>query len=290
MKTKPTRDRLSEKTGRGLLVNHLRTRYSFSPAMAEVLALCSNDCLSSYLSAAARYYTGLAEDALYLRTLSAPGTRQDGQILWYAVKSTEPAGKALKDCEYVLVILTLHHPDDIAYRHQQGLPELKRHILKRITDEAVAQGAPLTYEDLGAILHMDRGTVADHIAVLRARGETVVTRAHFTDAGRAVTHKRPIIKMRLLGVPETEIARRTGHHLSSVERYLDGFLRVALPHRPGDAPQLISRITGLSLFLVNEYIALYEELAADETFAVPLRKFLDFYADGLLPRQAKKGG
>lgn len=268
MKTKPARDRLSEKNGRGLLVNHLRTHYAFSPAMAEVLA----------------------EDALYLRTISAPGSRQDGQIVRYAVKGTEPAGKALKDCEYVAVILTLHHPDDIVYRHQRGLVELKRHILKRIGDEALAQGAPLTQEDLGAILFMDRGTVADHIAVLKARGERVLTRAHFTDVGRAVTHKRPIIQMRLLGVPETEIAHRTGHTLSSVERYIDGLLRVALPHRHGDAPQLISRITGLSLFLVNEYIALYEELAADETFAVPLRKFLDFYADGLLPRQAKKGG
>jgi hypothetical protein len=65
---------------------------------------------------------------------------------------------------------------------------------------------------------------------------------------------------------------------------------VALPHRHGDAPQLLSRITGFSLFLVNEYIMLYEELAADKTFAAPLRKFLDFYADGLLPRQSKKGG
>jgi hypothetical protein len=268
MKGKPARDRLREKNGRGLLVNHLRTRYAFSPAMAEALA----------------------EDALYLRTIAAPGTRADGQIIWYAVKSTEPAGKALKDCEYSRVILTLHHPDDIVYRHQHGLLELKRHILKRMCDEAVLQGAPLTYEDLGAILHMDRGTVADHIAVLRRRGETVATRAHFTDAGRGVTHKRSIIKMRLLGVSETEIVGRTKHHLSSVERYIDGFLRVALPHRQGDPPQLISRITGFSLFLVNEYIALYEELAADGTFTIPLRKFLDFYVDGLLPRRAKKGG
>lgn len=268
MKTKPARDRLSEKNSQGLLVNHLRARYNFSPAMAEVLA----------------------EDAHYLRTISAPGSRQDGQIVRYAVKGTEPAGKALKDCEYVIVTLTLYHRDDIAYRHQHGLPELKRHILKRMTDEAVAQGAPLTHEDVAAILLMDRGTVADHIAVLEAQGVRVITRAHFTDAGRAVTHKRPIIKMRLLGVPETEIVHRTGHHLSSVERYVDGFLRVVLSHRRGDAPQLISRITGSSLFLVNEYIALYEELAADETFAVPLRKYLDFYADGLLPRQAKKGG
>lgn len=268
MKTRPVRDRLSEKNIQGMLTNHLRTRYDFSPAMAEVLA----------------------QDALYLRTISAPGSRQDGQIVWYAVKGTEPAGKRLKDCEYVAVTLTLHHPDDIAYRHQRGLVELKRRVLKRIADEAAAQGAPLTHEDIGAILHIDRGTVADHIGVLKARGKRVITRAHFTDAGRAVTHKRPIIKMRLLGVPETEIAHRTGHNLTSVERYIDGFLRVALSHRRGDTPQLISRITGFSLFLVNEYITLYEELAADETFATPMHKFLDFYADGLLPRQAKKGG
>jgi hypothetical protein len=268
MKTKPARDRLDEKSSRGRLINHLRARYAFSPAMAEVLA----------------------EDAAYLRTISGAAERQDGQLVWYAVKSTEPAGKALKDCECVPVALTLHQREDIAYRHQHGLVELKRRILKRICDEAVAQGAPLTHEDVATILLMDRGTVADHIAALRARGETVLTRAHFTDAGRAVTHKRAIIEMRLLGVPETEIAMRTRHHLSSVERYIDGLLRVALPHRHGDAPELISRITGFSLFLVNEYIALYEELIVDDTFAIPLRKFLDFYADGLLPRQAKKGG
>jgi hypothetical protein len=268
MKTTPARDRLKEKNIQGMLINRLRTRYNFSPAMASVLA----------------------EDALYLRAIVAPVSRQDGQIIWYAVKDTEPAGKALKDCEYVAVILTLHHPDDITYRHEHGLTALKRHVLKRITDEAVAQGAPLTYEDVGAILHMDRGTVADHIAVLRAQGEKVITRAHCTDAGRAVTHKRPIIEMRLLGLPETEIALRTGHHLSSVERYIDGFLRVALPHRQEEAPQLISRITGFSLFLVKEYIALYEELAGNETFAVPVRKWLDFYADGLLAPQREKRG
>lgn len=267
MKTKPSRDRLNEKNSRGLLINHLRTRYDFSPAMAQALT----------------------EDALYLSTLCTPGSRQDGQIVWYAVKNTEAAGKALKDCEYVAVRLTVHHPDDIAYRHQHGVLELRRRILKRISDEAVAQGASLTQEDLGAMLLMDRGTVADHITALRARGEKVRTRAHFTDAGRAVTHKRSIIQLRLLGVPETEIAHRTGHILASVERYIAGFLRVALPHRHGDAPQLISRITGFSLFLVNEYIALFNELAVDETFAIPLHKFLDFYADGLLPRQVKKG-
>lgn len=268
MKTTPARDRLKQKNIRGMLINHLRTRYNFSPAMAAVLA----------------------EDALYLRAITAPASRQDGQIIWYAVKNTEPAGKPLKDCEYVAVTLTLHHPDDVAYRHEHGLVEMKRHILKRVMDEATAQGAPLTYEDVGAILHMDRSTVADHVTTLRSQRKTVITRAHHTDAGRAVTHKRPIITMRLLGLPETEIAFRTGHHLSSVERYLDGFLRVALPHRQGDPPQLISRITGFSLFLVREYIALYEELAQDETFAVPVRKLLDFYADGLLPGREKKRG
>jgi hypothetical protein len=267
VKAKPARDRLSEKNGRGLLVNHLRTRYAFSPAMAEVLA----------------------EDALYLRTITASDRRQDGQIIWYAVKHTERAGKALRECEYEAVTLTLHHPDDIAHRHQEGLAELRRRILKRISDEAVAQGAPLTQEDLGAILWMGRKTVGRHIAALARQGEMVITRAHFTDAGRGVTHKRSIIKLFLLGVPETEIVTRTHHHLSNIERYINGFLRLALLHRQGQAPQLIRRITGFSLFLTNEYIVLYEELAADETFATPLRKYLDFYADGLLPRQAKRG-
>jgi len=268
MKTKPVRDRLNQKNGRGLLINHLRGRYGFSPAMAEVLA----------------------EDTLYLRRLVATGGRQDGQIVWHAVKSTEPAGKTLKDCEYVAVVLTLHESGDIAYRHQHGLVALRRRILKRVSDEAVAQGAALTQEDLGAILNMERSTVAKHIAVLAAQGQTVITRAHFTDAGRAVTHKRPIVQQFLLSVPETEIARRTGHSLSSVETYIDGLLRVALCHRQGDAPQLISRITRFSLFLVQEYIAVYEDLVADEIFAVPMRKVLDFYADGLLPRQAQKRG
>ena len=136
---------------------------------------------------------------------------------------------------------------------------------------------------------MDRKTVGSHITVLAGQGETVITRAHFTDAGRGVTHKRTIIKLFLLGVPETEIVTRTHHHLSNIERYINSFLRVALLYRQGQARQLISRITGFSLFLTNEYIVLYEELAADETFATPLRKHLDFYADGLLPRQAKKG-
>lgn len=268
MKTKTVRDRLKEKNGHGLLINHLRTRYAFSPAMAEVLA----------------------EDARYLSCLTVAGNREDGQIVWHAVKSTEPAGKRLKDCEYLAVTLTLHDPEDVVYRHQHGLVALKRRILKRVSDEAVAHGGALTQEDLAAILCMDRSTVASHITALARQGQTVITRAHFTDAGRTVTHKRPIVRQFLLNVPETEIARRTGHNLSSVENYIDGFLRVTLSHRKGDTLQLISRITGFSLFLVQEYVALYKELAADETFAVPLRKVLDFYADGLLSRQAKKGG
>ena len=106
MKTKPARDRLKEKNGHGLLINHLRTRYAFSPAMAEVLA----------------------EDAHYLRSLTVPGNREDGQIVWHAVKSTEPAGKTLKDCEYLAVTLTLHRPEDVVYRHQHGLVALKRRM------------------------------------------------------------------------------------------------------------------------------------------------------------------
>ena len=45
----------------------------------------------------------------------------------------------------------------------------------------------------------------------------------------------------------------------------------------------------MSQGLVEEYIALYEELATDTVFAEPLAKRLQFFAEGLLPLGEKRG-
>lgn len=93
----------------------------------------------------------------------------------------------------------------------------------------------------------------------------------------------------LLGWPPTEVAKRTGHSLESVENYIAPFFRVACLHTEGKTLAAICRLTQLSRSLVEEYLALYQELAADPVFAEPLAKRLQFFTEGLLPLGEKRG-
>lgn len=76
MKTRSPSDRLQEKSVMTLMTNHLRQRYHFSAVEAEALT-----------------------DDLRLLSDQVTGSSQlsEGQILYPAVKASEPAGKALKE-------------------------------------------------------------------------------------------------------------------------------------------------------------------------------------------------
>jgi biotin operon repressor len=267
MKTRSFAERLGEKSAQALLTNHFRERYNYNPAMAEAIF----------------------KDAVFVRTLLEPTAREDGQIIRYFPKATESAGKPLRNCEYIAVHLTLYAPGDDAYLAQHGSKALRQRKIRRITDEAEAQGAPATQEDLTSLLGCHRSTIIRDIAEMKAMGTEVITRGDVTDQGRGVTHKRSILRMYLLGWPPTEVARRTGHALESVENYIEPFFRVACLHTDGKGLAAICRLTKLSRSLVAEYLALYEELATDAAFAEPLAKRLQFFTEGLLPLGEKKG-
>jgi len=267
MKTRSFSERLDEKSAQALLTNHFRERYNYNPAMAEAVF----------------------KDTVFVRTLLNPTTREDGQIIRYFPKATEPAGKPLKDCQYVAVRLTLYAADDAEFLAEHGPKAFRQRRIKRVCDEAMAQGAPATQEDLAALFGSHRSTILRDIAEMKAKGIEVITRGDITDQGRGLSHKRPILKMYLLGWPPTEVARRTGHTLESVENYLEPFFRVACLHAEGKTQAAICRLTQLSRSLVEEYLALYQELAADPVFAEPLVKRLQFFAEGLLPL-GEKGG
>lgn len=267
MKTRSSTERLGEKSAQALLTNHFRERYNYNPAMAEAIF----------------------KDAVFVRTLLEPTAREDGQIIRYFPKATESAGKPLKNCEYVTVRLTLYAPGDDGFLAEHGPKALRQRKLKRITDEAAAQGAPATQEDLASLFGCHRSTIIRDIAEMKAKGIEVITRGDVTDQGRGITHKRAILKMYLLGWPPTEVAKRTGHTLGSVESYIEPFFRVACLHAEGKEVAAICRLTKLSRSLVEEYIALYKELAADAVFAEPLARRLQFFAEGLLPVGEKRG-
>ncbi len=268
MKTRKAVDRLQEKTSKALVTNHLRQRYKFSPVIAEALS-----------------------DDLQLLSNQMNGGSQltDGQVLYPAVKTTEPAGKALKDCEYAMVRLTIYAQSDIAYRQKHGLKILKKHLLHRITEESDAQGAPLTYEDMSRLLFADRKTIAQYIQELRAEGKTIVTRATYTDASATISHHRPIVRLFLLNYTESAIGQRLNHTLSRVEGYIKDFLRICVAHRQGYTVEGIRHLTGLAKGVVQKHLAHYTELSAAPNWQEHLERKLRFYEASMDAKLAKKG-
>jgi hypothetical protein len=268
MKTRLPADRLRDKSSATLVANHLRQRYDFSAVVAEALT-----------------------DDLQLLSQQMNGSPQlaEGQVLYPAVKADEPAGKALKDCQYVMVRLTLFARSDLAFQQQSRLKELKKCVLHRITEEANAQGGPLTYEDLSRLLFADRKTIGQYVRELRAEGKTVVTRATYTDASASISHHRPIVKLFLLNYTEAEIAQRLNHTLGRVEGYLKDFLRICIAHRQGYTVEGIRHLTGLAKRVVEKHLEHYAELSASPFWKDHVECKLHFYEASLGADPAKKG-
>jgi hypothetical protein len=268
MKTRLAADRLQEKSPAALITNHLRQRYHFSPVVAEALS-----------------------DDLQLLAQQVNGSSQlaAGQILYPAVKADEPASKPLKDCQYEMVRLTMFAHEDPTFRQRHSLKELKKRILHRITEEADAQGAPLTYEDLSWLLFADRKTIGQYVQELRAEGKTIVTRATYTDASASISHHRPIVRLFLLNYTETEIAQRLNHSLTQVEGYIKDFLRVSVAHRQGYTPEGIRHLTGLAKGVVEKHLEHYAELSVSPFWQEHLERKLRFYETSLNAELAKKG-
>jgi hypothetical protein len=268
MKARTPADRLQEKSPETLVTNHLRRRYQFSPVVAEALS----------------------DDLQHLsHRMNGCSQLTEGQILYPAVSAHEPAGKALKDCEYVMVRLTLFARSDIDFQQQHGMSALKKLILHRITEEADAQGGPLTYEDLSRLLFADRKTIRQYIQDLRAEKQRIVTRATYTDASASISHHRPIVKQFLLNYTESEIAQRVKHSLSRVEGYIKDFLRICVTHRQGYTVEGIRHLTGLAKGVIEKHLAHYRELCTSCFWKEHLERKLCFYESSIDAQLAKKG-
>jgi len=263
-----TQERLKEKSALNLYTNYLMYRYKFSRVVAE----------------------SLYKDILFFALVNSHIDRTDGQIIYQAVRHDQPAGKPLKDCQYVNLKLTLRHPDDDQLRAEQGIAALRRHKIRRMTEEAVTQSGPLTQEDLANILDVDRRTIIRDIAVLKQQGIEIITRSHYTDQGRGTTHKERIIKLFLQGFSLTEIVNRSNHVLENIERYIYDFLRVSLLYQEGKAVLMIARLVKVSQALATEYIDLYEQLQSDTLYREPLERQLSFFASQLELSALKKKG
>lgn len=266
MKTRTFADRQSEKTIIGLLSAHLSKNYRLPPKAVETLC----------------------NDSVLLQSLFDNKPRAEGQIIYYATKIGESPAKALKNCQMVPVRLSLMSPKDIEVRKKKGTRELTIEIMKRITKESHAQGALLTLEDICNILHIGVATAKRHKKILEERGEFLPLRGTYTDMGPGISHKERIISLFLLGYPETKIAAQTHHDLSSVERYLQDFIRVITMLDEGYEESTIIRITRLSKKTVLFYTDLYKKYTNDSLYKEALERVIKLYE--LRRELAKKKG
>lgn len=131
--------------------------------------------LAGALRAAAGIWTQLT--ALYQPEAAAPTSTTAHTLAVCLAQANAPLGRALSANEHVLVDWTVDSgADDMRILQHHGKAALRHHRLRRLLDEAAAQGAAPTDDDLAAALGVSRRTILRDIEHLTQRGDILATR------------------------------------------------------------------------------------------------------------------
>lgn len=242
--------RLQSKTQGFRFITRLNTHYNLSLAASELLSREMLDEISN----------------------SSKETLQDGQIWYSAVHKDEPAGKSLSTCSKVRVKLTLHHPDDFDIHNTRSL---KSRLVCRLPWEALDQSGTLTIEDLSWLLFTGEKTIRRLIAEYRVRDIFIPIRGYYKDIGPGTTHKSQAVRLYLKGFSPSKIANLLGHHIHSIERYLNDFCIVMMGNQENFSAARIARNCHFSERLVTEYQILYDEFKDKTDYQVRLNLLKD---------------
>lgn len=195
-------------------------------------------------------------------TIRSPHMMEVGQILWIGASDTEKPGygKNSRNTRFTPVILTPIHRDDLVLMSNgYSFREIREQKIVRLFHEAKKQGAILTNADVGMVLGVSAGTISKQAREYMEREQKILpTRGIVHDIGRAITHKRIIIKLYLQGLLVPEIARRTDHSEEAVSRYIKAFEKVRMLRDRLDISGIV-RTLEMSEYLVREYLDIVDE-------------------------------
>jgi hypothetical protein len=241
--TKAAFDRVSQKTLDQFFVSQVEKGAKCPPFVSKAI-----------LEVAKRVYN------LHSSSVHREGIRA-GQYRVVGVVSSEPAGKALEDCQKGECMVTLDAgQEDREIRARYGITGLRRVRLVRICSEACEQGIHLTHEDIAYnILNCSLRTVARDVQYWREKGVFVPTRGQQKDIGPGLSHKVVAVKLYLERKHPVEIARELRHSLRAIERYTECFARVITLGEQGLALAEIAFVVQISERLAKQYLYLYEQ-------------------------------
>jgi DNA-binding Lrp family transcriptional regulator len=188
-----------------------------------------------------------------------------GQVRVILARYDAGHGRALRDTETTEVTWTvdagLEDRQVLGQYDQAGLRQVR---IQRLLDEALAQEAAASQEDLAQALHVSVRTIKRDSAKLEAQGIYLPTRGKLCGIGRGQTHKARIVGLWLCGATYDQIARQTRHSLSAIQRYIQTFVRVIELHQQGFVDSQIAMLLNIGQALVREYLAVYEQHDAPE--------------------------
>lgn len=201
-----------------------------------------------------------------------------GRTILLAVDAEEPAGKAVRECRKLAVILHVHRGAEDDRVLQRGGPRaFRRARLPDLCQVALSQGGLLTAEDLAyRVFFVTPRTISRDLAALRAAepGRMIPMRSTVHDLGPVLTHRTQIVRLALEGKTTTEICRRLKHSPEAVANYLATFTRVAQLAERGSQAGEISFLLRRGPALVRKYLELLDECRTDRNLAYHLKELL----------------
>ena len=230
-------NRLRIKTCEEQLVQELMQAYRMAPRVAEAIL----------------------EEAQHYLTSDSAG-KHPGQMQVVLSRNKKGGGKSLRDSAMTTVMWTIDAgAEDSQVLAEHGAHALRQVRVQRLLDEAVEQGAVASQEDVSRALQVSVRTIKRDCAELEARGEWLPTRGRIWGIGRGQTHKAQIVGRWLRGETYDVIAQRTHHSGSSIQRYVQTFVRVMQAREQGLSEAQIGQVVQIGVGLVKEYVAVYEQ-------------------------------
>jgi hypothetical protein len=149
--------------------------------------------------------------------------------------------------------------EDQAVLTAHGIQACRQVRIQRLVDEALAQGAVASQEDLARALQVSVRTIKRDCAVLQAQGIYLPTRGNLQGIGRGQTHKAQIVGRWLRGETYDQVAWHSHHSLSCVRRYVQTFVRVVNLYQQHFSHSEIGLLLQVSQPLLTEYLTVYEQ-------------------------------
>jgi biotin operon repressor len=186
-------------------------------------------------------------------------SQQPGQQQVIVSKRTAGHGRALRETELIQIRWTVDAgAEDRQVQQQHGAKALRQVRLQRLLLEALEQEGVASQEDLAQALQVSVRTIKRDFEQLQQQGLYLPSRGNLQGIGRGQTHKAQIIGCWLRGATYDQIAQKSHHALSSIQRYIQAFVRVIDLHQRHFSVGQIAQLLQLGSPLVQEYLTVYQ--------------------------------